>query len=128
MDLFIYPAFVTTAEGVGAVSWNDLLELQKEGIDIECHSMTHPILTKKGGKSPEKYAAWLENETGGAKKILEEHMGKPITCLAYPYGEWNKQVQATAHCRRLRRDLHRGGQPGLRLDEHQKHRPLHHHA
>ena len=93
---FIYPQFVNdnpTTSYKGAVSWPELLQLQKEGVDIECHSMTHPILTKKGNKSPEQYAAWLQNETAGAKKILEQHMGKRITCFAYPYGANNKQVE-----------------------------------
>ena len=94
---FIYPQFINdtpSSSYKGAASWPELVQLQKEGVDIECHSMTHPILTKKGSKSPEQYAAWLENETAGAKRILEQHMGKQITCFAYPYGEWNKQVQA----------------------------------
>jgi peptidoglycan/xylan/chitin deacetylase (PgdA/CDA1 family) len=98
---FIYPDFVTVAEGSGAVSWNDLLELQKEGIDIECHSMTHPILKSKHQKvkgvwhnfSPDEYAAWLNTETAGAKAILEQHLGKPVTRFAYPYGEYNTQVE-----------------------------------
>jgi peptidoglycan/xylan/chitin deacetylase (PgdA/CDA1 family) len=90
---FIYPAFITTAEGPGAASWNDLLELQAQGIDIECHSMTHPQLGRRGGKTPEQYDAWLTNETAGAKAILEQKMGKPITCFAYPYGNYNKQVE-----------------------------------
>ena len=55
--------------------------------------MTHPTLTKKGSKTPEEYAAWLENETAGSKKVLEEHMGKPITSFAYPFGAYNKQVE-----------------------------------
>ena len=93
---FIYPQFIndtSTSSYKGAASWPELLQLQKEGVDIECHSMTHPILTKKGNKTPEQYAAWLQNETAGAKKILEQHMGKTITCFAYPYGANNKQVQ-----------------------------------
>ena len=101
---FIYPEFVTVAEGSGAVSWNDLLELQKEGVDIESHSMTHPKLTSHRQKwngsihelTPDEYAAWLENETAGSKKLLEEKMGKPITVFAYPYGLYNKQVEAAA--------------------------------
>jgi peptidoglycan/xylan/chitin deacetylase (PgdA/CDA1 family) len=94
---FIYPQFIndTPTHGYkGAASWPELIELQKEGVDIECHSMTHPILTKHGNKTPEQYAAWLQNETAGAKQVLEQHLGKQITCFAYPYGEWNKQVQA----------------------------------
>lgn len=99
---FIYPDFITTAEGKGAASWNDLLALQADGVDIECHSMTHPQLPKhhqliKGvwhNFSPAEYDQWLTNETAGAKAILEQRMGKPITCFAYPYGAYNKEVEA----------------------------------
>jgi peptidoglycan/xylan/chitin deacetylase (PgdA/CDA1 family) len=94
---FIYPQFINdhpTSNYRGAASWPELLELQKEGVDIECHSMTHPTMTKKGSKSADQYAAWLVNETAGAKKVLEEHMGKTIPCFAYPYGAYNKQVEA----------------------------------
>jgi len=101
---FIYPDFITTGEGPGAASWNDLLALQAEGVDIESHSMTHPNLKLHHQKvkgawhnfTPDEYAAWLHNETAGAKAVLEQKMGKPITCFAYPYGEYNTQVEDAA--------------------------------
>jgi peptidoglycan/xylan/chitin deacetylase (PgdA/CDA1 family) len=95
---FVYPAFITTAEGAGAASWNDLLQLQADGIDIECHSMTHPKLNSHHqlgrNLSAQEYDAWLTNETAGSKAILEQKMGKKITCFAYPFGEYNKAVEA----------------------------------
>jgi peptidoglycan/xylan/chitin deacetylase (PgdA/CDA1 family) len=91
---FIYPAFVTRHESRGAASWPDLVELQKEGVDIECHSMTHPQLTKHGSKTPEEYDAWLTNETVNSKAILEKELGKTIKFFAYPYGAYNKVVEA----------------------------------
>jgi len=99
---FVYPAFITTAEGPGAASWNDLLQLQADGVDIECHSMTHPKLSShhqmiKGvwhNLSSDEYDAWLTNETAGSKAILEQKMGRPITCFAYPFGDYNKKVEA----------------------------------
>jgi peptidoglycan/xylan/chitin deacetylase (PgdA/CDA1 family) len=103
---FIYPEYITVGEcnANGAASWNDLLELQKEGVDIESHSMTHPNLKLHKQKikgvwhelTPDEYAAWLNNETAGAKAVLEKHMGKSITCFAYPFGEYNTQVEAAA--------------------------------
>ena len=101
---FIYPDFITTGEGPGAASWKDLLDLQADGVDIESHSMTHPNLKLHHQKikgvwhnfTPEEYAAWLNNETAGAKALLEQKMGKPITCFAYPYGEYNQQVEDAA--------------------------------
>ena len=100
---FIYPDFITVAEGKGAASWNDLLELQAEGVDIECHSKSHPNLPSHTQKfhgtrhllTPEEYAQFLNDETAGAKETLEKHMGKPIKYFAYPYGAYNKQVEAT---------------------------------
>ena len=101
---FIYPAFITVHEGKGAASWNDLLELQSEGVDIECHSMTHPILSSHRQKwpsgplphilTPEEYDAFLTSETATAKAILEQHLHKQIKYFAYPYGEYNKEVEA----------------------------------
>jgi peptidoglycan/xylan/chitin deacetylase (PgdA/CDA1 family) len=99
---FIYPEFITVSEGSGAASWNDLLALQAQGVDIESHSMTHPklnsLLHKFNGSvhrlSPEEYDQWLTIETAGSKAILEQKMGKRITCFAYPFGEYNSQVEA----------------------------------
>ena len=75
---FVYPQFITVNEGAGAASWNDLLALQADGVDIESHSMTHPQLPKHTQKwkgsihalSPEEYDEWLTNETLGSKTLL----------------------------------------------------------
>ena len=94
---FCYPSFIgnhPTSSYRGAASWPELVELQKEGVDIECHSMTHPQLTRRGGKTPDQYDAWLTDETLTSKQILEKQLGKTIKYFAYPYGEYNKEVEA----------------------------------
>jgi len=101
---FVYPDFITVGEGPGAASWKDLLELQSEGVDVECHSMTHPFLTHHRQQikhvwqnlSPEEYDQFLTTEIAGSKDILEQKLGKTIRYLAYPYGDYNKQVEAKA--------------------------------
>jgi peptidoglycan/xylan/chitin deacetylase (PgdA/CDA1 family) len=90
---FCYTDFIANHENKGAASWDDLLELQKEGVDIECHSKSHPMLAHKNGKSPEQYDQWLTAETAGAKAILEQHLNKKIVYFAYPFGDYNMQVQ-----------------------------------
>ena len=90
---FCYTDFIASHENKGAASWDDLLELQKEGVDIECHSKSHPMLAHRNGKSPEQYDQWLTAETAGAKAILEQHLNKKIVYFAYPFGDYNKQVQ-----------------------------------
>jgi peptidoglycan/xylan/chitin deacetylase (PgdA/CDA1 family) len=99
---FVYPAFITNHENKGAASWNDLKELQSEGVDIECHSMTHPFLAKhrqmwKGTfhtLTPEEYDAFLTNETVTAKAEIEQHLGRPVSYFAYPFGDHDKAVEA----------------------------------
>jgi peptidoglycan/xylan/chitin deacetylase (PgdA/CDA1 family) len=101
---FVYPDFITVNEGAGAASWNDLLALQAGGVDIESHSMTHPFLTSHHQKikgvwhnlSPAEYDAFLTTETAGAKALLEQKLGKPVLYFAYPYGAYNKEVEAKA--------------------------------
>ncbi len=90
---FCYTDFITSHESKGASSWDDLKELQSEGVDIECHSKSHPFLSHKNGKSPDEYDQWLTAETAGAKATLEQHLGKTIKYFAYPFGDYNKQVQ-----------------------------------
>jgi peptidoglycan/xylan/chitin deacetylase (PgdA/CDA1 family) len=90
---FCYTDFIASHENKGAASWDDLLELQKEGVDIECHSKSHPMLAHRNGKTPEQYDQWLTAETAGAKAILEQHLNKKIVYFAYPFGDYNKQVQ-----------------------------------
>ena len=102
---FVYPSFITRTEGKGAASWPDLLELGREGIDVECHSETHPQLNKKFQDWPQgshhahmlsdaEYSAFLDNETVNAKAILEKELNKPIKYFAYPYGAYNSTVEA----------------------------------
>jgi peptidoglycan/xylan/chitin deacetylase (PgdA/CDA1 family) len=90
---FCYTDFIASHESKGAASWDDLIELDKEGVDIECHSKSHPMLGHKNGKSPDRYDQWLTAETAGAKAILEQHLNKKIVYFAYPFGDYNKQVQ-----------------------------------
>jgi peptidoglycan/xylan/chitin deacetylase (PgdA/CDA1 family) len=90
---FCYTDFITSHESKGAASWADLIELDKEGVDIECHSKSHPMLSHKNGKSDADYDKWLTAETAEAKAILEQHLNKKIVYFAYPFGDYNKQVQ-----------------------------------
>jgi peptidoglycan/xylan/chitin deacetylase (PgdA/CDA1 family) len=94
---FVYPQFIGGHPATnyrGAASWPELVELDKEGVDVECHSMTHPLLTKHGSKTPEQYDAWLTNETVTSKAVIEQHLGHPIKYFAYPFGDYNKAVEA----------------------------------
>jgi peptidoglycan/xylan/chitin deacetylase (PgdA/CDA1 family) len=88
---FCYTDYINS--GSHAASWDDLQKLQADGVDIECHSKSHPMLAHKNGKNPEQYDQWLTAETAGAKAILEQHLNKKIVYFAYPFGDFNKEVE-----------------------------------
>ena len=68
------------------LSWDQVLELSADGMQIGCHSMFHPYLTRI---SDEKE---LWREIAGSKERLEAHLGKPVTAFAYPFGQYNDHI------------------------------------
>ena len=68
------------------LSWGQVLELSAEGMQIGCHSMFHPYLTRISSEKK------LWQEIAGSKEILEAHLGKPVTAFAYPFGQYNDHI------------------------------------
>jgi peptidoglycan/xylan/chitin deacetylase (PgdA/CDA1 family) len=59
------------------MSWQDIAELKKDGMDIESHSVTHPNLDMLNQNQ-------LDYQIGGSKQCLASH-GYNSTIFAYPY-------------------------------------------
>jgi len=65
------------------MNWQDVLNLQKEGHDIESHTMNHKNLNKLS-------ASKLDYEVGQSKTCLHNHGVVNSTIIASPYNEgWN---------------------------------------
>ena len=64
----------------GFLTWNELKEMQAAGMSIESHSESHPYLSHMTATST------LRAEIAGSKRILEAHLGTPVTEFAYPFG------------------------------------------
>jgi peptidoglycan/xylan/chitin deacetylase (PgdA/CDA1 family) len=60
-------------------------ELSDMGMEIGCHSMTHPKLNKIPVDA-------LCHEMIASKKILEDQLGKAVTSFCYPKGRYNRAV------------------------------------
>jgi peptidoglycan/xylan/chitin deacetylase (PgdA/CDA1 family) len=88
--LFVYTDFV--GAGRNALSWKDLRELQDAGFDIEAHSKTHGDLRRKPGEGEAEYAARIRSELGLPQNLFRQHLGRPATILAYPYGAWDDDL------------------------------------
>ncbi len=68
------------------MSWDEVKALSEAGMWIGCHTITHPYLTRV------KKDETLRRELAGAKKIIEDRVGKPVTTIAYPFGQYNDRV------------------------------------
>jgi peptidoglycan/xylan/chitin deacetylase (PgdA/CDA1 family) len=70
------------------LSWGEINECSRSGIEIGSHSHTHPQLDIL----PSREAIC---EIRDSKQILEDHLGIPIKTFAFPHGYHTKQLIST---------------------------------
>lgn len=73
----------------GFMSRQQLRELAEAGFEVGCHSMTHAFLTDL----PEDA---LQREIAGAKKELEDIVGRSVIHFSCPGGRWDQRVVQVA--------------------------------
>ena len=62
-----------------------LRELLVAGMEVGCHSRSHPRLTEVGD-------ARLCDEVSGARDELQDQIGAGVSSFAYPYGDYDARV------------------------------------
>jgi peptidoglycan/xylan/chitin deacetylase (PgdA/CDA1 family) len=75
-------------EPYAAMSWDEVRELQREGIEFGAHTHTHPILTSL------ESAEAVRAELAQSKRRIEEELRAPVTHFCYPNGDFNDMVVA----------------------------------
>jgi len=90
ITLFVYTDFIYR-RAKKAMTWEKLREMEKQGIDIECHTMTHKDLTKYS-ENNKKDSKIIFDEMFTSKKIIEYHLRKKIKYFAFPYGRYNLKI------------------------------------
>ena len=81
--LFVYPKIV--GRGTHAVTWTQIREMAKAGVDVESHTFSHPFLTQSQS---------LDGELAGSKTTIEGETCAPVRFLSYPYGDYDAAVLA----------------------------------
>jgi len=61
------------------LTWEQVKEMSRNGIEYGSHTVTHPILSSLEGNE-------LESELVTSKKTIEDVIGKPVETIAYPVG------------------------------------------
>jgi len=78
------------------MDWEQLREINKNGVEIGSHTRTHPELTRIS-------TVEQNDEIAGSKKDLEERLNRTLNTFCYPGGDYNPQVKemvknAGYHC------------------------------
>ena len=74
-------------EGRPMLSWTEIREMQHAGITFGAHTLTHPDLTRLP-------AGLIEIEVRASKATIEDRLGTPVVCFAYPYGRYDRRSHA----------------------------------
>jgi peptidoglycan/xylan/chitin deacetylase (PgdA/CDA1 family) len=69
----------------GRMNWEMIEELDRGGVVIGSHGLAHVDLTAVSDVD-------LHRELVVSKSMLEEHLGRPVTLFAFPYGRFSRRV------------------------------------
>lgn len=73
------------SEAWGHFRWDDVATLIEDGFEVGAHSMTHVDLRRCSAER-------LDEETAGAKRVLDERLGVEVRSFSYPYGRHDPRV------------------------------------
>lgn len=91
--LFVYTDLINSTRKT--MTWEQVKELADNGIDIQCHTITHRDLAGAQEKESFKdYFDAIEKEIVQSSDIIKKNTGRDCRYLAYPYGSSNNMVVA----------------------------------
>jgi peptidoglycan/xylan/chitin deacetylase (PgdA/CDA1 family) len=76
-------------EGCSMLTWREIREMHRWGINFGAHTLTHPDLTRLPFDR-------VEAEVRDSKAIIEDALGAPVACFAYPYGRYDHRSHEIA--------------------------------
>jgi peptidoglycan/xylan/chitin deacetylase (PgdA/CDA1 family) len=69
------------------LTWKEIKEMTIDGWSVEAHSISHADNSQLNEKQ-------LKHEIAESKKIIEQHLQKPVLHYAFPFGKYNAQSLA----------------------------------
>ena len=71
------------------LSWGEIRTMHQAGLTFGAHTLTHPVLSTL---SP----AQVREEISESKTRIEDAIGAPVRCFAYPYGAADRESRRVA--------------------------------
>jgi len=86
--LFVYTQLINGS--AKTLSWDQVREMSAQGLDVQCHTISHRNLALPQGKeNAEQYFTTIAREIAESTRTIEQKLGKRPTIMAYPYGDTN---------------------------------------
>lgn len=88
--IFVYTDFISP-HNPGALTWDLLKEMHREGLDVQAHSKTHQLRIpwKKEGETEEEFQKRIEKELAFPKEVIQKNLGNKVQYIAYPFGQFS---------------------------------------
>ncbi len=94
MTLFLTADFIGTSElpvlrdrsGVRPLSWQQVAEMARHGVELGAHTLTHPNLTELEDDA-------LRREITECRDRIEEHTAVRVRSFCYPRGDFDERVK-----------------------------------
>jgi peptidoglycan/xylan/chitin deacetylase (PgdA/CDA1 family) len=91
--IFINPAVIGTSKA--QLSWEEVEQMSKENVLFANHTLDHlHLLDRNTDESKSRWLARITQNIKDAEEILREKLGYSLKWLAYPFGEYNKDVSS----------------------------------
>jgi len=96
VTLFVYTRAISYEPD--ALTWDMIEEMRRSGlVDVQSHTCTHPnFAVERRRRSAADFASLVDVELSQSKAILERRLGRPVSYLAWPYGEYDRELERAA--------------------------------
>lgn len=91
ITLFVHTENIGKKAGQG-LTWDKIRELDRSGIDIQCHSISHADLQRLSSRNTPESRHKLYEEIVVSRKIFDLYLGKDMEFFAFPYGRYDLAV------------------------------------
>jgi peptidoglycan/xylan/chitin deacetylase (PgdA/CDA1 family) len=92
--IFVYTDFILN-NSKSHLDWDDLREMNRNGIDIQSHTKTHRYLDRRlSSESHKEYFEAIKKELVESARVIKKNLNIDVRYVAYPYGDTNHLVSA----------------------------------
>lgn len=90
--VFITPQLIGKQKN--QLTWQQISEMEKKGARFANHTSFHRhLLERRTGQSQSEWLAGIEQDIDQSEAVLKKKLGYSTGYLAYPYGEFNRDIQ-----------------------------------